>query len=153
MSTAFPTPDVIRDFERVSPEIVEKASTFASSILADVAGASGGQEVSLQYSYPFDMGKGSLTPNTGVTWLSKDMANYYFGTLDEEVARGVVDYTPGSVIVPHVGMNYFRSLNEKWSVVGFVKYSLLPDEITDSPIVEADTDGMFSMFVGFSRGF
>ncbi len=41
MSTAFPTPDVIRDFERVSPEIVEKASTFASSILADVAGRRG----------------------------------------------------------------------------------------------------------------
>ena len=34
-------PDVIRDFERVAPEIVEQASQFPSSILADVAGRRG----------------------------------------------------------------------------------------------------------------
>jgi 4-hydroxy-4-methyl-2-oxoglutarate aldolase len=33
--------DVRRDFERVSPEIVRKASAFAASILADVAGRRG----------------------------------------------------------------------------------------------------------------
>jgi len=33
--------DIRRDFERVSPEIVKKASTFAASILADVAGRRG----------------------------------------------------------------------------------------------------------------
>jgi 4-hydroxy-4-methyl-2-oxoglutarate aldolase len=33
--------DIRRDFERVSPEIVKKASAFASSILADVAGRRG----------------------------------------------------------------------------------------------------------------
>ena len=33
--------DVIRDFERVSPDIVERASTFQAAILADVAGRRG----------------------------------------------------------------------------------------------------------------
>jgi regulator of RNase E activity RraA len=33
--------EVIKDFERVSPEIVKHASTFAASILADVAGRRG----------------------------------------------------------------------------------------------------------------
>src|SRR5205085_8685891 len=33
--------DIRRDFERVSPEIVQKASQFAASILADVAGRRG----------------------------------------------------------------------------------------------------------------
>jgi 4-hydroxy-4-methyl-2-oxoglutarate aldolase len=33
--------DIRRDFERVAPEIVRKASTFAASILADVAGRRG----------------------------------------------------------------------------------------------------------------
>lgn len=41
MSKSTPCPDVIRDFERVSPEIVKRASSFASSILADVAGRRG----------------------------------------------------------------------------------------------------------------
>jgi len=35
-------PDVIRDFERVDADVVEQASRFASSILADVAGRRGG---------------------------------------------------------------------------------------------------------------
>jgi regulator of RNase E activity RraA len=33
--------EIIRDFERVSPDIVKKAGTFAASILADVAGRRG----------------------------------------------------------------------------------------------------------------
>ncbi len=41
MSLATLQPDVIRDFERVSPEIVEQAAQFPSSILADVAGRRG----------------------------------------------------------------------------------------------------------------
>ena len=41
MTYPVPLPDVIRDFERVSPEIVEQASKYASSILADVAGRRG----------------------------------------------------------------------------------------------------------------
>ena len=36
-----PLSDIRRDFERVSPEIVEKASQYAASILADVAGRRG----------------------------------------------------------------------------------------------------------------
>ena len=36
-----PLSDIRRDFERVSPEIVRKASTFAAPILADVAGRRG----------------------------------------------------------------------------------------------------------------
>ncbi|HYC38503.1 MAG TPA: hypothetical protein VEC19_18895 [Usitatibacter sp.] len=35
------TPEIVRDFERVSPEVVAEASRFAASILADVAGRRG----------------------------------------------------------------------------------------------------------------
>ena len=34
-------PEIIRDFERVSPEVVTKAKTFQAAILADVAGRRG----------------------------------------------------------------------------------------------------------------
>ena len=39
--TAIQKPEIIRDFERVSPEVVKKASQYAASILADVAGRRG----------------------------------------------------------------------------------------------------------------
>lgn len=130
-----------------------KAGELEVELLADATDTSGGQEASLQYGYPIELGKGTLTPNVGVTWQSKDMANYYYGTLDEEVARGVVDYRPGAITIPHVGVNYFRPLGEKWSILAFAKYSSLPDEIKDSPFIEPDTDATMSMFIGFSRGF
>ena len=41
MSQAAAWPDVIRDFERVDPAVVEQAAKFPSSILADVAGRRG----------------------------------------------------------------------------------------------------------------
>lgn len=41
MSQAAALPDVIRDFERVDPKVVELAAAFPSSILADVAGRRG----------------------------------------------------------------------------------------------------------------
>ena len=40
-TTPSPLSDIQRDFARVSPEIVKKASAFAASILADVAGRRG----------------------------------------------------------------------------------------------------------------
>lgn len=41
MSSAAAWPDVIRDFERVDPQVVEQAAQYPSSILADVAGRRG----------------------------------------------------------------------------------------------------------------
>jgi outer membrane protein len=129
------------------------AGQIELEVLADVTDASGGQEVSLQYGYPLQVGKGMLTPGVGVKWQSKDLANYYYGTLDEEVARGVVDYKPGSVTIPHVGLNYLRPIGQRWAMIAMLDYSLLPDELSDSPLLEPDTDGTLSTFIGFTRGF
>lgn len=41
MSQAAACPDVIRSYERVSPQVVDQAAAFPSSILADVAGRRG----------------------------------------------------------------------------------------------------------------
>lgn len=129
------------------------AGELEFEILADVTDKSGGQEASLQYGYPFEVGGGTLTPQIGLTWLSKDTANYYYGTLDEEVARGVVAYQPGSATIPSIGVSYFRPLGEKWSLMASFKYSSLPDEITASPFIERGADATSMMFVGFSRSF
>lgn len=129
------------------------AGELEAEILADVTDKSGGQEIQLQYGYPFELGQTRLTPNIGISWQSKDMANYYYGTLPEEVARGVVDYRPGSVTIPHVGVSFLRPLGEKWTVMGNIKYSSLPGEIRKSPLIERDTDGSTSVFIGFSRAF
>lgn len=122
-------------------------------LLSDVTDQSGGQEYSLQYGYPLHLGPTIVTPNVGVTFLSDDMANYYYGTLDEEVARGVLDYKPDASTIPHVGVNVMRFFGKHWTFLAFLKYSFLPDEIKDSPFLEPDSDGTVSALIGVSRGF
>lgn len=65
-----------------------RGGELEAELLADATDTSGGQEFSLQYGYGFDVGKARLTPNAGVTWQSKDMANYYYGTGRGGARRG-----------------------------------------------------------------
>lgn len=129
------------------------AGQFEFTAKADVTGASEAYELSARYGYDFRVWGGHLTPSISVNHLSKDMANYYYGTLDEEVARGVVDYKPDAVTIPTVGITYVRPIGEAWTFMGRVQYSALPDEITDSPLLERDTDGVGTIMIGFSRSF
>jgi outer membrane protein len=129
------------------------AGEIEIELLTDVTDKSGGQQYSLQYGYPIHWGQTMMTPHVGVTWLSDDTANYYYGTLDEEVARGAIDYKPDAATVPYVGVNFMHFFSEKWTMLAFLKYSILPDEITDSPFLEPDSDGSASILIGVSRSF
>lgn len=119
--------------------------------VADVTDTSGGQEVSLTYSYRMQMGLFTVTPLVGVSYLSEDLADYYYGILDEEVSRGVVDYKPGAVVAPQAGVNIMRPVGQHWAVMGSARYTLLPDELTDSPLIESDASA--SIFVGLTYRF
>lgn len=137
----------------VSAKWTSVAGEFEIELLTDVTDRSGGQQFSLQYGYPIQWGKSMVTPNVGVTWLSDDTANYYYGTLDEEVARGALDYKPDAATVPYVGLDYMRFFGKNWTLLAFLKYSVLPDEIKDSPFLQPDTNGSASILIGVQRGF
>lgn len=121
--------------------------------LADVTDTSGGHEFGVEYTYMLRSGAWTLLPSAGVRWLSKDLTRYYFGTLDAEIARGVTRYTPGSVVVPSVSVAAMRPLGERWSFSGGASYRLLPDALTDSPLLERGASGVPSLFAGVSYRF
>lgn len=120
---------------------------------ADVTGASKGFELVAEYGYEFELGRGNLTPSVSVSYLSKDMANYYYGTLKKEVARGVVDYKPGAAVIPKLGLTYHHPIGQNWRLTTAVEYKFLPNKITNSPLVEANTNGEASVMLGISRRF
>ncbi|HBK47219.1 MAG TPA: MipA/OmpV family protein [Xanthomonadaceae bacterium] len=130
-----------------------RAGELKIEALADVTDASGGYELSLDYGYALHWGRTTIVPGAGVTWMSKDLADYYYGILDEEVARGVTAYRPGSAVVPEVSVGFSRPLGRKWRIVGSVKYEFLPNEISDSPLLEPDTSGAARLSIGFARSF
>lgn len=124
-----------------------------AGVKMDATGASKGYEASLKYGYPLQLGRTRITPHAGVSLMSKKLSNYYFGTLAPEVARGVVDYKPGSAAVPTIGIEVVHPLSGRWMVLGGVSYKVLPTKITDSPLVKKDTNGSASLFLGVSKGF
>lgn len=129
------------------------AGKFELTAKADVTGTSEGFELAAKYGYEFEVGRGSLEPSISVSHLSKDMANYYYGTLKDEVARGVVDYKPGAATIPKVGLTYIHPIGQNWQFMSSVQYKFLPNDISDSPLLEADTDGEGSVMFGISRSF
>ena len=122
-------------------------------VKGDVTGASKGVETTLRYGYPLQWGGASITPNISVSHLSNKLANYYYGTLAQEAARGVVDYRPGSATVARVGVDVVRPFAGRWALIGNVSYKRLPGKLADSPLLERDADGVVSGFIGLARGF
>jgi outer membrane scaffolding protein for murein synthesis (MipA/OmpV family) len=106
----------------------------ADALLRRRETATGG---AIQYGYPFELGMATVTPNVGATWMSEDMASDYYGTLEEEVARGVVDYKLDALAIPHIGVSFFRPLGEKWFVMGNVKYSSPAGRDQEEPVRRA----------------
>jgi outer membrane protein len=120
--------------------------------LADVLDASGGYEASVRYGYPYALSERlELTPTVGAKWQSADRADYYYGILDEEIARGVPTYRPGSVVVPEVGLDLQYSFAERWVLLGNVKYRALPGKLEDSPLLDSGQSIRF--FMGVLRAF
>jgi outer membrane protein len=94
-----------------------------------------------------------ITPHVAVSHQSSKLANYYYGTLDAEVARGVVNYKPGSAVIPRVGIDVMQPFAGKWMLTGGLSYSALPGKIRNSPLVDKDAKGVTAVFVGVSRKF
>lgn len=122
------------------------------AVLADVLDASGGYKATAEYGYPIYISERfTLTPTVGVEWLSKDTADYYYGTLDAEVARGVVSYRPGSAAIPEVGLGVEYAFSERWMLMGNVSYQFLPTKITDSPLLDSKRSAQ--LMIGVVRAF
>lgn len=130
-----------------------RAGEFKLSALADVTDASGGYEIAAEYARAFKWGRTTVIPGAGVRWMSADLVRYYYGTLDEEVARGLARYAPGSAVVPQVSVAFSRPLGEKWKLLGGLDYRFLPNRITDSPLSEPDSDGSAGLRIGITRSF
>ncbi|MBC3953913.1 MipA/OmpV family protein [Pseudomonas triticifolii] len=120
---------------------------------SDISGTSDGYSMNLEYAYPTHWGTTRLKPHIGATHMSGNLVDYYYGTLDKEEQRGVARYRPGSATVSYIGLGFSQPIGKQWEVSGNVRYSNLPDELGDSPLVERSTDSSTSMFIGISRKF
>lgn len=81
------------------------------------------------------------------------MTSYYYGIHANEVARDVKAYRPGAATFWRAGLGASWALTPSWSLVADVEYRGSPVEISGSPLVDTDHDGVVSFAFGVARSF
>jgi outer membrane protein len=99
----------------------------------------GGGIANINVSRGFQYKSIRISPELSVTWLSKQVNNHDFGVPIEASTANRVAYALGSTINLGLGISSFIELSEHWQLIINIKGGLLPDEITNSPIVADDT--------------
>lgn len=123
---------------------------FSMQAVNDIGGASDGAELRFNYQYLWRMNPQlTLIPNLGLDWLSDKRANYYYGTLGAEVARGIEAYQPDNVFIPHVSLGANYKLTDKLSFSGVAMQKFLPDDVKKGPLIDKSSSTNFYMGVSY----
>ncbi|MCE5186097.1 MAG: MipA/OmpV family protein [Planctomycetaceae bacterium] len=110
------------------------------SYVGDTLSKYSGQELTIAYSKTFSRGKWSFTPAAGVRYFSSSLGDYYYGVQPDEAIAGRPAYDIGDTWNPYAGALLGYAINEQWSIRTSVRYTMLNDDIEDSPIVEDGYD-------------
>lgn len=117
-----------------------------------VTGNGGGTRYDLGYGYAIPAGKLTLIPKVGISRSDSHLNNYYYGISAREAARsGLPFYRAGGGNAPYVDLSAVYRFTPKWTAIGGVRYSKLPDAIKNSPMVDADDSKSF--FFAINRAF
>jgi len=105
-------------------------------LLADPDTAHEGTVVTLEVDKSFIANGWTFKPAAGVTWQSDEVTDYYYGVRDSEVTANRAAFKGDSAVIPHAGLDVTTGLGEDWKAGLNMNYQYLPDEITDSPLVD-----------------
>ena len=127
---------------------------FKMSAVTDVTDNSDGQQVRGEVFYKYRTGDWMFKPSAGFVWQSDDYNDYYYGVKNSESFNAIgrraysanddFNYRLGAVAV-------YQQKTSPWLFAGGLRYDILGDEITDSPIVSEDEE--MTAFIGFAYQF
>ncbi|MDN8600859.1 MipA/OmpV family protein [Citrobacter enshiensis] len=130
----------------------EKWGSVKVSAAADVLDNSNGWVGEVSVFRPMPVGKFTLTPSAGVLYYDKNFNDYYYGVSDSESRRsGLSSYSPDDSWMPYVGLAMKYPLTNNLVLVASATYTVLPDDVKDSPMV--DRDDSFTFLSGVSWRF
>lgn len=124
---------------------------FRATVLSDVLDEHRGQEGKLTFSKSFPMRNLFVSPSVSVIWQSGQLVDYYYGVRVTEAMIVRPAYQGDSSILIQFGLMANYMFNKHWSMSGRIAVTRLPDEISDSPIVEDDL--VPSAFIGVGYRF
>ena len=111
-----------------------KRSDLRIRALHDVMDRHNGFLLSLDHSRPVYKKDWLIIPSWGITYLSEDLVDYYYGVRPSEVRANRPLYSADSGWSLTGRIYIERPINDKWTMFGFASYSKFSNSITDSPI-------------------
>jgi outer membrane scaffolding protein for murein synthesis (MipA/OmpV family) len=114
----------------------------------DVLGENGGQEYTFKLALPFRGDIWQLVPQIDAKYQSDDLVNHYFGVTEEEARPGRPAYAPGGATTLGASLNASLRINPKWYLTATASLDFLPDQISNSPIV--DTERTARLWLGIA---
>lgn len=130
----------------------EKWGTIKLSFSGDILDKSNGFIGEASWMHAIKMGKLSIIPSAGITWYSNSFTQYYYGISGHESHdSGLKKYQPEDSWNPFLGLSVSYKLLPQLTLLSSARYTMLDDQIKNSPMVDSAYD--FSLFTGVSWSF
>ena len=120
-------------------------TSLGVELRSEVTGEHGGQEVLIGVSQTVFAGPVPLFLSADVSWQSEDLAAYLYGVRDDEARADRPAYDPGAVLIPSVSVGTGYPFTDRLLLFGQLGVDVMPDAVTDSPIVEESVRSRLSL--------
>jgi len=125
--------------------------SFNSSLMSDVSSTHKGYVLDINYQHNLPLMGGMFQPSVGLSAQSDNFNNYYYGVRTSEVTGNRAAYQAKSSVNPYIGYQFLYPINENLSLAHGANYTVLDNEIKNSPLV--DRDNSWTTFVGANYSF
>lgn len=132
-------------FGGFSSQVRTDFATYTFQVLHDL-NESDGNEFVLQASKSFKVNnKLTLTSSVGLVYQDDKLVDHYYGVQTNEVIVGRPFYAGQNSLNYNATLNASLKVTESVELLGQIKYEVLGDGITDSPIVDEDSTYFFTI--------
>lgn len=107
-------------------------------VMQDISGEHDGRQAELSIEYPWNAGEFEFTPGLSLTWMDKDMTDYFYGVSSREAGSNRMAYSPDSGFELDLSLMVQYPLYGNFTAVGLAGITAYSSEITDSPLVDED---------------
>ena len=120
--------------------------------VTDLLGRHGGQEITADVGWRLGGRQLSLSPSVGVIWESADFVDYYYGVRPGEATADRPAFEGDAATNRFVALAGRYRLTKRLGLFALVRHTWLDDTITDSPIVDSDTNYSGVLAVTYAFG-
>jgi len=120
--------------------------------LKDISNTHNGYVIAFDYAYPLFLKRWTIWPSYGVSWLSEDTTQYYFGVGANEAVTNRPIYKPHSAFTNKFNLYVAYQVNRSLSFICYGDYTLFSHNINQSPLV-APNESSYRLGLGVMWSF